>query len=81
MPVLQNPVGAADLVEKTCGVILQDLLPGVDFLFNINRLNVVVSRAQALAIVVYSEKLPLSTASTIEKMKKISLFLKLIGAD
>ncbi|WJG08085.1 TM0106 family RecB-like putative nuclease [Aliiglaciecola sp. LCG003] len=51
---------------------------GADFLLSINRLNVAISRAQALAIVVYSETLLQGSPSNIEDIKRFSFFQQLV---
>ncbi|MDN7135347.1 TM0106 family RecB-like putative nuclease [Pseudidiomarina terrestris] len=50
---------------------------GLDFLFDIRRLNVAVSRAQALAIVIGSPRLMDVGATSISLMKKASLVVEL----
>ncbi|SCA55935.1 conserved hypothetical protein [Candidatus Terasakiella magnetica] len=47
---------------------------GLDFLFSKNRLNVALSRAQALAIVVGSPELAFTQANSIEQMKLVNFF-------
>lgn len=55
-----------------------DLAPrGIDFLFSINRLNVAVSRAQALAIIVGSDSLVSSTPNSVQQMQQLNLFCRL----
>lgn len=46
---------------------------GVDFLLNINRLNVAVSRAQALAVVVHAESLLDGTPNKIDDIQRFNL--------
>jgi uncharacterized protein len=48
---------------------------GIDFLFNLNRLNVAISRAKALAIVVASPELKNTRATNPKQIKKISSYL------
>lgn len=50
---------------------------GLDFIFDMNRLNVAVSRAQALAIIVASKKLRDVTVNNIRQMEMAGLFLRL----
>jgi predicted RecB family nuclease len=50
---------------------------GLEFLLSPNRLNVALSRAKTLALVVACPKLGDSRARTIEKMKLVNLFCKL----
>jgi uncharacterized protein len=54
---------------------------GIDFLFDVNRLNVAVSRAKALAIIVASPELTSTRASNPEQVKKVAAFFKLIGGN
>jgi predicted RecB family nuclease len=49
---------------------------GMDFLFSANRLNVAISRAQALAVVVCSPRLMVSRCSTIEQMRLVNLLCR-----
>ena len=51
---------------------------GLDFIFDINRLNVAVSRAQALAIIVSNEGLQQCQVSNLRQMEKVGFYLKLI---
>ena len=53
---------------------------GVSFLFSKNRLNVAISRAQCLAIIVASTKLVETTVSNINQMAELSLYCELIAA-
>ncbi len=47
---------------------------GMNFLFDVHRLNVAISRAQCLAIVVANPDLALSSVSSVEQMKQVDLF-------
>jgi superfamily I DNA and/or RNA helicase len=51
---------------------------GADFLLSINRLNVAISRAKALAIVVYSDTLLQGSPNKIEDIKRFNFFQRLI---
>ncbi|HGO6706892.1 TPA: TM0106 family RecB-like putative nuclease [Legionella pneumophila] len=51
---------------------------GIDFLFNKNRMNVAISRAQCTAIIVYSPMLLDSCASNLEQMEMVNLFCRLL---
>jgi uncharacterized protein len=51
---------------------------GLDFIFDINRLNVAVSRAQALAIIVMNEGLEHCQVSNLRQMEKVGFYLELI---
>lgn len=44
---------------------------GIDFLYSTNRMNVALSRAQALAIVVGHPKLPVISVNSIKQMKQV----------
>jgi uncharacterized protein len=50
---------------------------GVDFVFDINRLNVAISRAKALAIIVANPELKNCRVTSMNQMEKSSFFLKL----
>lgn len=54
---------------------------GPEFLLNINRLNVAISRAKALAIVVHSEKLLEGAAANIDDIKRFNLFQTIIDCN
>lgn len=51
---------------------------GLDFVFDINRLNVAISRAKALALIVSNTDLYKCQISTVEQMRKASFFCSLI---
>jgi uncharacterized protein len=48
----------------------------MDFLFSRNRLNVAVSRAQALAVVVCAPRLLWSPCSTIEQVRLVNMLCR-----
>jgi uncharacterized protein len=50
---------------------------GLDFIFNKNRLNVAISRAKALAIVVSNKGLENCSVNSLGQMEKVGLFCKL----
>lgn len=50
---------------------------GVDFLFNKNRINVAVSRAQCMAVVVYSPMLLGTLVNNTDQMTRVNLFCQL----
>ena len=56
---------------------VDDSARGIEFLFNQNRLNVAVSRAQSLAIVVGNPLLARTEVKTLEQMKKVNLSARL----
>jgi uncharacterized protein len=51
---------------------------GIDFLFDRNRLNVAISRAMSLAIVVGSPDLARTRCSTIEQMRLVNTFCRIV---
>lgn len=51
---------------------------GVDFLFDKNRLNVAISRAQALAIVVANPTLTNTSVNSVKQLAKINMFSHLV---
>ncbi|CEG60024.1 putative helicase [Legionella micdadei] len=52
---------------------------GIDFLFNKNRINVAISRAQCMAIVTYSPTILETIVNNIIQMGQINMFCRLIG--
>ena len=53
-----------------------DVPRGMDFLFSRNRLNVAVSRAQAMAVVVCSPRLMYTRCSTVEQMQLVNMLCR-----
>ncbi len=66
------------VIVSMCSSDSSDTPRGLDFLFDSRRLNVAISRAQALCVVVYSQDL-ISMVGDIDKAKKVSLFARLLG--
>ncbi len=50
---------------------------GLDFIFDIKRLNVAISRAQALAIVVGNKQLDYCKVTSLEQMEKAGFYCAL----
>lgn len=69
-PVVIISMAVSDVAESS---------RGLDFVFDINRLNVAVSRAQALAIIVANEGLEQCQVSSLGQMEKVGFFVKLQG--
>jgi len=51
---------------------------GIDFLLDKHRINVAISRAQCMAVVVYSPMLVDTRVSNIEQMELVNLFCRLV---
>ena len=51
---------------------------GIEFLFNPNRLNVAISRAQTLVIVVGNPGLATTRVSTVEQLRNVNLVAGLL---
>lgn len=62
------------VIISMCASSAEESPRGMDFLFSKNRLNVALSRAKALAIVVGSPNLSHTSASNIEQMKIVNFF-------
>ena len=70
---------AAVVFLSLCSSDAADAPRGIDFLFNPNRLNVAISRAQTLVIVVGNPGLATTRVSTVEQLKKVNLVAGLIN--
>ncbi|HWA14926.1 MAG TPA: AAA domain-containing protein, partial [Gemmatimonadales bacterium] len=69
---------APAVVISMCASSLDDAPRGARFILNPNRLNVAISRAKTLAIVVASPRLIVSRCSSVEEMKLVNLFCRLV---
>lgn len=59
-----------------------DLLPrDISFAYSLNRLNVAVSRAQCLAVIVHTDAMPLAYASQLEDVERMSFFAVLTSPE
>jgi predicted RecB family nuclease len=58
---------------------VEDSPRGLDFIFDIKRLNVAISRAQALAIVVGNKQLDYCRVTNLGQMKKVGFFTGLLN--
>jgi len=58
---------------------VEDSPRGLDFIFDIKRLNVAISRAQALAIVVGNKQLDYCKVTNLSQMKKVGFFTGLLS--
>jgi len=67
----QGQEAAAVLVSMTTSTA-EDVSRGLEFLYSRNRLNVAISRARCLAVVVASPKLLEARCSKIEQMKLVN---------
>jgi uncharacterized protein len=68
----QGQEAAVVLVSMTTSTA-EDISRGMDFLYSRNRLNVAVSRAKCLAVVVASPKLLEASCNTIEQLKLVNM--------
>jgi len=57
---------------------VDDAPRGVSFLYDINRLNVAISRAQAMAVVVMSPRLVDAAVSTPEQLRQVNALCRLV---
>lgn len=68
------------VVLSMCASDAADSPRGIEFLFSRNRLNVAISRAQALAIVVGNPRLASTQVSHLEQMQQVNFFAHLVQA-
>jgi len=67
------------VILSMCASDAADSPRGIDFLFSKNRLNVAISRAQALAIVVGNPKLANTSVNNLKQMEQINFFCDIVG--
>jgi len=68
---------ASVVIVSMCASSLEETARGPAFLLNPNRLNVALSRAQCLAIVVASSKLVRTRPNSVEEMELFNLYCRL----
>ncbi len=69
---------APAVIVSMCASSLEDSPRGAEFLLNRNRINVAVSRAQCLAIVVGCPAIMAARCQSIEQMRLVNLFCRLV---
>ncbi len=68
------------VVVSMCASEGHDSPRGIEFLMNPNRLNVALSRAQSLAIVVGHPGLARTTCRTIDQLRLVNLYCRIVEA-
>lgn len=68
---------AAVVIVSMCGSSLDECVRGIDFLLSRNRINVAVSRAESLAIIVGSPAILSARCQTIEHMELVNTYCRL----
>ncbi len=68
------------LVSMTASSI-EDVPRGMDFLFSLERVNVAISRARALALVFASPRLPDAACASVEQVRLVDTLCALPVAD
>lgn len=66
------------VILSMCASDAADSPRGIDFLFSKNRMNVAISRAQALAIVVGNPKLAQTSVNSLKQMEQINFFCDIV---
>ncbi len=67
------------IIVSMCSSNTNDSARGLEFLFSKNRLNVAISRAQVLAIVVGNPELANTSCNTVNQLELTNLFCKIIS--
>jgi uncharacterized protein len=70
---------APAVVVSMCASAMEDVPRGLEFLLSPNRLNVAVSRAQCLAVVVGSPSLLAARCKTLSQMRLLDLYCRLVA--
>ena len=65
------------MILSMCASDASESPRGIDFLFDKNRLNVAISRAQSLAIVVANPALAKTAVNGVDQLAKVSMFSQL----
>ena len=69
------------VILSMCASNAHESTRGMEFLFNKNRINVAVSRAECMAIVVYSPTLLETTTTNVKQLELVNLFCRLVGKN
>lgn len=68
------------VILSMCSSNAEETPRGIDFLFSKNRLNVAISRAQSLAIIVGSPNLAVTSANNLKQMELINFYCSIIDS-
>ena len=66
------------MIFSTCASTGDSSTRGIEFLFSCNRLNVAISRAQTLAIVVGNPALVRTSCSTLDQMRLVNVYCRAV---
>lgn len=69
------------VIVSMCASEGHDSPRGIEFLMNPNRLNVALSRAQSLAVVVGHPGLARTRCGTLEQMRLVNLYCRIVGSS
>lgn len=69
---------AAVVILSMCASNGEASARGIEFLFNLNRLNVALSRAQSLAVAVGHPELARTRVTSVEQMRLVNMFCRVI---
>jgi hypothetical protein len=76
--ILVEVLASNRMCRRQCGSSAEDIPRGMEFLYSRNRINVAVSRAQALSVMVASPKLLAVHCHTVDQMRLANVLCRYV---